>query len=122
MNIEEFRDYCISKKGVSEEFPFDENTLVFKVKGKIFAIADVDSFQSINLKCDPEKAVELREIYPAVLPGYHMSKKHWNSILMDNSIPDQQIFQWIDDSYFLVIKNLPVKIQKLLAAEENKRS
>ena len=119
MNIEDFRNYCICKKGVTEEFPFDENTLVFKVKGKIFAIADVDLFQSINLKCDPEKAVELRENYPAVLPGYHMSKKHWNSILMDHSIPDQQVFEWIDDSYYLVIKNLPVKDQRLLAAKGN---
>ncbi|CAN5534138.1 MmcQ/YjbR family DNA-binding protein [soil metagenome] len=116
MNIEDFRNYCISKKGVTEEFPFDENALVFKVKGKIFAIADVDLYHSINLKCVPETAIELREKFSAILPGYHMSKKHWNSILMDNTIPDHLVYQWIDDSYLLVVKKLSLKEQKFLEA------
>lgn len=109
MNIEEFRDYCLSLKAVREEFPFDDQTLVFKVKGKIFALADVDIFESINLKCDPEEAIELRERYPAVRPGYHMSKVHWNTILMDGSIPDTQLKDWIRKSYGLVVKKLPKK-------------
>lgn len=106
MNIEDFRSYCISKKGVSEDFPFDENTLVFKVMGKMFALADVEAFDSINLKCDPEKAVELRELYPAVTPGYHMNKKHWNTVILDSSLTDSLIYNWIDESYSLVVKGL----------------
>lgn len=106
MNIEEFREFCLSRKGVTEEFPFDKNTLVFKVAGKMFALTDVELFESINLKCDPEKAMELREKYHAVLPGYHMSKKHWNTILMDGSISDRQLLQWILDSYLLVVSGL----------------
>lgn len=106
MNIEDFRSYCISKKGVSEDFPFDENTLVFKVMGKMFALADVEAFESINLKCDPEKAVEQRELYPAVTPGYHMNKKHWNTVVLDGSLADSLIYNWIDESYSLVVKGL----------------
>lgn len=80
MNIEELREYCISKKDVTESFPFDETTLVFKVRGKMFALTDLEGELSINLKCDPDLAIELREKYPAVQPGYHMNKKHWNTI------------------------------------------
>ena len=76
MNIEEYREYCVSKKGVTEEFPFDKNTLVFKVSGKMFSLTNIDLFESINVKCEPEKAIELREKYSNVIPGYHMSKKH----------------------------------------------
>jgi predicted DNA-binding protein (MmcQ/YjbR family) len=86
MNIEEFRDYCLTKKGVSEDFPFDETTLVMKVLDKMFALGNLDGPLSINLKCNPEKAIELRELYPAVKPGYHMSKKHWNTVEMDGTI------------------------------------
>ncbi|HEY8400199.1 MAG TPA: MmcQ/YjbR family DNA-binding protein [Cytophagaceae bacterium] len=111
MNIEDFRNYCLSKKGVTEEFPFDENTLVFKVMNKMFALTDVDVFESINLKCDPEEAVMLRERYNAVLPGYHMNKKHWNTIVMDGSISDKLVYQWIDHSYDLVVKGLTKKQQ-----------
>lgn len=111
MNIEEYREYCISKKGVTEDFPFDKNTLVFKVLGKMFSLADIDLFESINVKCEPEKAVELREKHPAVIPGYHMSKKHWNTLILDNSISDKLLFQWIDDSYNLVVSGL-TKTQK----------
>jgi predicted DNA-binding protein (MmcQ/YjbR family) len=111
MDIQSFRTYCLIKKGVTEELPFDKNTLVFKVMGKMFAATDLNLFESVNLKCDPEKAVELREIYQAVLPGYHMSKKHWNTILMDGTIPDNLFKQWIDDNYDLVVAGLSKKIQ-----------
>lgn len=114
MNIEEYRDFCLAKTAVSEEFPFDENTLVFKVAGKMFALADVTEFESINLKCDPENAIELRERYPAVQPGYHMNKKHWNTVVLDGSIPDPLIYQWINDSYQLVIESLPKKTKASL--------
>jgi len=111
MNIETLREYCLSKKGVTEGFPFDESTLVFKVMGKMFALTDlVDEF-SINLKCDPEKAIELREMYASVQPGYHMSKKHWNTIYVDGSISDKLICEWIDDSYNLIVASLPAKVR-----------
>ena len=114
MDIEAYREYCIAKKGVTEEFPFDESTLVFKVMGKMFALTDVDEFQGVNLKCDPDRAVELREQYPAVQPGYHMSKTHWNTVEMDGSIPDKLFREWIDDSYDLVVKSLTKKLQREL--------
>lgn len=106
MNIEEFRRYCLSKKGVNEGFPFDETTLVFKVLGKMFALTDLEGTFTINLKCLPEKALELREHYACVLPGYHMSKFHWNSIVMDGSVTDEQLKEWIDHSYDLVVSGL----------------
>jgi predicted DNA-binding protein (MmcQ/YjbR family) len=106
VNIESFRAFCLSKAGVSEEFPFGEDVLVFKVKGKVFALTSLQTFGSINLKCDPEIAIELRERYEAVLPGYHMNKKHWNTILMDGSLPDKLVQQWVDDSYNLVVNSL----------------
>ena len=111
MNIESYRTYCLGKKGVTEEFPFDETTLVMKVMGKVFALTNINGFSSINLKCDPETAVELREKYTAVQPGYHMNKKHWNTVLIDGSIPDKLLRQWIDESYQLVVSGL-TKTQK----------
>jgi len=111
LNIETFREYCISKKGVSEEFPFDSQTLVFKVMGKMFALADVDLFESVNLKCDPAWAVELREKYSEIIPGYHMNKKHWNTIAMDGVLADVLIKQLIDHSYELVVENLPRRLK-----------
>ena len=111
MNIEEFRNYCLRKAGVTEEFPFDEHILVYKVMGKMFTSANIDLFESINLKCDPEKAVELREQYTGVKAGYHMSKKHWNTVIMDGSVPDSLIREWIDDSYQLVVTGLPKKVR-----------
>ena len=107
MDIESFRHFCLSFPDVTEEFPFGPETLVFKVKGKMFALTDVDLFESINLKAEPDEAIELRERYPAVQPGYHMNKKHWNTIVMDNSIPDRLIKEWIDNSYKLVRSSLP---------------
>jgi len=102
MNIETLREYCISKKGVTEGFPFGEETLVFKIADRIFALVNLDGDLSINLKCDPSLAIELRERYPSVTPGYHMNKKHWNTVLIDGSVPDKEIFSWIDHSYALV--------------------
>ena len=109
MDIESFRDLCLSFKGVTEEFPFDSNTLVFKVGGKMFALTDVDLFTSINLKCDPEEAVSLRERYPGILPGYHMNKRHWNTVLMDGTVPDRLVEDMICESYSLVLNGLPGK-------------
>ena len=100
MNIEEYREYCLSFKGTSEGFPFDQKTLVFYVMGKMFALTDVDEFKSINLKCDPEEAINLRETHSAITPGYHMNKKHWNTIKMDESIENQLLKKMIKNSYF----------------------
>jgi predicted DNA-binding protein (MmcQ/YjbR family) len=112
VNIEEYRDFCLSLPVVEETFPFDANTLVFKVAGKMFALADVDLFESINLKCDPEEAVLLREQYSAVQPGYHMSKVHWNTVLVDGSIPDALLRTWIKNSYDLVVAGMPKKLRE----------
>ena len=114
MDIENFRQYCLGKQGVTEEFPFDDRTLVYKVMGKMFAAADLDLFESINLKCDPELAVELRERFPAVLPGFHMNKKHWNTVLVDGSLSDRLIREWIDQSYDLVVEGLPLRLKAAL--------
>lgn len=107
MNIETLRDYCISKPGVTECFPFDQTTLVFKVKNKMFLLTDLEPPLSINIKCDPELAIELREQYPSVLPGYHMNKKYWNTVNIDGGLPDKLICQWIDQSYDLVLSGIP---------------
>jgi predicted DNA-binding protein (MmcQ/YjbR family) len=107
MDIEQFRNFCLSLDDVSEEQPFGPGTLVYKVKGKMFALTGLEMFESINLKCDPEEAVELRERYAAVQPGYHMNKQHWNTVTMDNSIPDKLIKEWIVNSYTLVRSKLP---------------
>jgi predicted DNA-binding protein (MmcQ/YjbR family) len=104
VNLESFRDHCLKKERVTEEFPFGINTLVFKVNGKMFALTDVENFESINLKSLPEEAIQLREQYPAVQPGYHMNKKHWNTVIMDGSVSDKLVKDWIDQSYNLVAK------------------
>ena len=109
MNFESFRQYCLGKEEVTEEFPFDNSTLVFKTNGKIFALTNVESFESINLKCPPEEAVQLREQYMAVQPGYHMNKKHWNTLLMDGTLPDKLVKSCIDLSYGLVFKKPSLK-------------
>jgi len=116
MNIEQIREYCLKKKGVTEEFPFDEETLVFKVAGKIFLLASLETIPlQINLKCNPEKAIELRETYNTVQPGYHMNKKHWNTVIIDGTIFGNKIFEWIDESYELVVAGLKKSQQKLFA-------
>ena len=114
MNIEELRDFCLSLKAVTEEFPFDETTLVFKVAGKMFCLSDLEDSLGVNLKNDPEKNMELREQFLAVKPGYHMNKKHWNTVEIDGSISNEQIKTWIVESYNLVIKGLPKKKQEEL--------
>jgi predicted DNA-binding protein (MmcQ/YjbR family) len=103
MDIVTLRDYCISKDGATEGFPFGEDTLVFKVNDKIFALVNLDGDLSINLKCDPVFAIELRERYPDVRAGYHMNKKHWNTVMLNGSVPDREVFSWIDHSYNLII-------------------
>jgi len=111
MNIEEIRIYCLSKKQTTEGFPFGDDTLVFKVKGKMFALMNLEGELRMNLKCDPEEAIRLREKHDAVIPGYHMNKKLWNTVIADGSITDQLIKKWIDDSYKLVVSKLPKKDQ-----------
>lgn len=115
MNIENFREYCLAKAHVTESFPFDESTLVFKVCNKMFALTGLNSEDfRVNLKCKPEEAIRLREIYDTVIPGYHMSKTHWNTIIIDGSVEDSQILDWIDHSYNEVIRTLPKKIRENL--------
>jgi len=111
MDIETFRHYCLQKAYVSESFPFDETTLVMKVRDKIFAITDLNNDFQIALKCDPEKAIERREQFFAVKPGYHLNKTHWNTILIDGSIPDSTLKDWIDESYELIVSKFPKNIR-----------
>jgi predicted DNA-binding protein (MmcQ/YjbR family) len=106
MNIEELREICISKAGVTEEFPFDNSALVFKVMGKMFALTNIDKYESVNLKCDPERAVELRETYSGIIPGWHMNKTHWNTVLVDGSVDDSLLVELVQHSYDLVVSKL----------------
>ncbi len=108
MHLESIRKYCLGKEGkITEEFPFDEETLVFKIGGKIFLVTDIEGYPlNMNLKCEPAAAIELRERYNSVRPGYHMNKKHWNTVILDGSIPDREIKRMIDISYHLVVKKL----------------
>lgn len=117
MNIEELRDFCITKKGVTEHFPFDDVTLVFKVMNKMFALVGLDDWekgvQKINLKCNPENAIALREEFEGINPGWHMNKVHWNTVTINTSdVSDDLVKDLIDHSYNLVIASLPKKIQK----------
>jgi predicted DNA-binding protein (MmcQ/YjbR family) len=115
MNIEQLRDYCLSKKGVEECFPFDETTLVFKVMGKMFLLTGIDSKPvEFNVKCDPDTAIQLREKYDCVSPGFHMSKTHWNTVICDGSIQQKLLKQWIDHSYAEVVKGLTKKLRQEL--------
>ena len=116
MNVEELRHICLGKKGVTEEFPFDEQTLVFKVMGKMFALVALERLPpQCNLKCDPERAMELREEYDGdIIPGYHMSKKHWNTLFLDN-LPANLIKELIDHSYDLVVSGLTKKLREELS-------
>jgi predicted DNA-binding protein (MmcQ/YjbR family) len=108
---ETIRNYCLAKSFVTESFPFDDTTLVLKVKDKIFLLLNLDPPFSMNVKCDPERAIELREQYDFVEPGYHMNKKHWNTIRLDQPVPINKLFLWIDHSYDLVLSGLPKKKQ-----------
>lgn len=115
MNIEEYRDYCLSKKYVTECFPFDETTLVFKVAEKMFALCAINRMPTqVNLKCDPERSILLREEHEDVIAGFHMSKKHWNTIMIEGNISNEFIKELIDHSYDLVVKGMTKKKQKEL--------
>lgn len=114
MNIEEYRKFCLSFPGVTEDFPFDDKVLAFKVMDKVFALTNADTFEGINLKCDPVKAAMLRDLYPEVEPGYHMNKKHWNTVDPQGNLDDEIIKEWIKDSYDLVVESLSRKDQKKL--------
>jgi predicted DNA-binding protein (MmcQ/YjbR family) len=110
INKESFREYCLEKKAVTESFPFDESTLVFKVAGKMFALTSLDNPEfSVNLKCNPEWSLELRERYPSIIPGFHMNKKHWNTVIVDGSFGMDLFNELIDHSYDLVVKSLTKK-------------
>lgn len=118
MNIEEFRDFCLSLPGATEELPFGPDTLVFKVGGKIFALTSLQTFASFNVKCNPERAVELREQYDYVLPGFHQNKKHWNTIVVGAGATLAQQREWLTHSYELVRASLPRTVRAELEAAE----
>ena len=109
--IEEIQAYCLAKKATTESFPFDNDTLVFKVAGKMFAILNLVEPYSITLKCDPDYALELRAQYPQVKKGYHTTGVHWNTVDLDFSLPMKLIYEWIDDSYKLVVAKIPKKLK-----------
>ena len=115
MNIASLYEYCLSKKGVTEHFPFDEDALVFKVGGKIFALTSLKKWENgnptLNLKCNPERAEDLRNQYDGIQPGFHMNKKHWNTIAINRDVPDSLVTELIDHSYELVFKSLTIKSQ-----------
>jgi predicted DNA-binding protein (MmcQ/YjbR family) len=116
MNVEKFRDYCLKKPAVTEGTPFGPEDIVFKVEGKMFALLALDEVPpACNLKCDPDLALELRDRYEQVQPGYHMNKKHWNTVVLDGVIPEKEIRKMIDDSYALVVQSLPKAKREKLA-------
>jgi predicted DNA-binding protein (MmcQ/YjbR family) len=117
MDIEVFRTYVMGKSAVTEETPFGPDTLVYKVMGKAFALCGIDEFNGVNLKCDPERAIDLRERYSGIQPGYHMNKKHWNTLATDGSVPPHLFFELIDHSYNLVVAGLPKKERAKLQQE-----
>lgn len=116
MNIEELRDYCLSLKGATEHFPFDEFSLVLKVQGKMFGLIPLDNTEpQIALKCDPERAIQLREEYEGITAAYHFNKKHWNSVRIDSPISQLLLLELIQHSYDLVVAGLPKKLREELA-------
>ncbi|MCB9170301.1 MAG: MmcQ/YjbR family DNA-binding protein [Flavobacteriales bacterium] len=120
MTLDRFRAHCLAKPGVTEDLPFGPETLVFRVgggegPGKIFALTGLDTFESINLKCDPERAIDLRERYPGITPGYHMNKQHWNTVTTDGSVPDPLLLELADHSYDRVRRSLPKREREALA-------
>jgi len=121
MNLESYYEFCLSKRGVTEHFPFDEDTLVFKVGGKMFALSSLREWEngspSINLKCDPERSEELRAEYDDIKPGFHMSKTHWNTVAVNSNVSDMLVKELIDHSYELVFKSLSKKIQGEILTE-----
>ena len=123
MNLESYYEYCLAKKGVTAHFPFDEDTLVFKVGGKMFALTSLSQWEkekpSVNLKCNPERAEELRAEYDEIQPGFHMSKTHWNTIAINESVSDALVKELINHSYDLVFKSLTKKLQNEILESEN---
>lgn len=123
MYINDFYEICTQKSGVTEAFPFDEDTLVFKVGNKMFALSSLSEWEngnpSVNLKCDPDRAQELRAAYDGILPGYHMNKKHWNTIQINKDVPYTILLEMIDHSYHLVFSSLPKKIQNEILGKED---
>ena len=123
MNIQQLFEFCQSKKGVTEHFPFDEDTLVFKVGGKMFCLTSLKQWEnkepSLNLKCDPERAIELRATYEAIEPGYHMSKVHWNTVNFNSDVSNKMMCELINESYDLILKSLTKKIQMEIQESEN---
>ena len=118
MDIDELRGYCLAKQFTSEGFPFDNDTLVFKVADKMFGLVSLDKNPlSINLKCDPERAIELREQHEAIIPGFHMNKQHWNTLILDGSLPRSLVLELIDHSYYLTYNSLPKKTRNLLEGQ-----
>jgi predicted DNA-binding protein (MmcQ/YjbR family) len=115
MNIQQLYEFCLNKKGVTEHFPFDEDTLVFKVGGKMFCLTSLSDWEkgipSLNLKCDPQVAIELREKFDGITPGYHMSKIHWNTVKINEDVPDKKAFHLINHSYELVFASLTKKLR-----------
>lgn len=112
MHIEDFRNYCLSKPGVEEGFPFGEDTLVFKVGGKIFAITGLEAADfRVNLKCDPQYSIELREQHPQIIPGWHMNKQHWNTVYFEDGLSEDLLRSLIDHSYDLIYASLPKKVR-----------
>ncbi len=115
MDIHQFYEFCLAKPGVTEHFPFDEDTLVFKVGGKMFALSSLSEWENnrpgVNLKCDPDRAEELRAAYDGITPGYHMSKIHWNTVSINRDVPDKMVRELIDHSYELVLGSLTKKLQ-----------
>ena len=119
MNIEAFRIFCLSKAGTEECLPFDEHTLVFKVMGKMFALTSLNSETfTVNLKCDPDKALELREVHPQIIPGFHMNKKHWNTVSFEDGLINSILKEQIDHSYAMVVKGLTRKLKVALIKME----
>lgn len=116
MYLDELREYCLQKKGTSEDTPFGPDTLVFRVMGKIFAITGLDKYEFVNLKCDPERAIELREHNAGIKPGWHMNKQHWNSVMTDGSVSEKLFKELVDHSYELIAASLPKKVRAELEA------
>jgi predicted DNA-binding protein (MmcQ/YjbR family) len=115
MDLEALRKYCLNKKSVTESFPFGESTLVLKVCGKMFLLIGLDNLPlQFNVKCDPEEAEELRETYASVIPAFHMNKKHWNTVILNGQVPSRLVREWIDNSYTLVVRSLPLKERRHL--------
>ena len=118
MNAESLRMYCLDKTGVEESQPFGPDNLVYKIGGKMFLLISLDTVPlQFNTKCDPDNALELREQHACVLPGYHMNKKHWNTVVVDGTVSDKLLLKWVDDSYNLVFDSLPRRIKAELAAQ-----